>query len=197
MKKRHDIYLTGVGGQGIGLLSEVLIRAADHAGMAVKGVDTHGLAQRGGIVSSHVRIGIGAHAPLIPAHSADMVLGLERNEAYRGFVDFLRPGGTLVYYNTVWQPLAVRLGRDQQITEEIVDNECAARGVKIIKVFQPDLADIRMQNIALLAALAREGLIGGISREHYLKALGDLLDGAVLEKNVALFNAISGGPSYE
>ncbi|MCU0237509.1 MAG: 2-oxoacid:acceptor oxidoreductase family protein, partial [Acidobacteria bacterium] len=50
--ERFDIFVIGVGGQGIGLLSETLVRAADHAGMPVKGVDTHGLAQRGGIVAS-------------------------------------------------------------------------------------------------------------------------------------------------
>ena len=43
-----NAYLIGVGGQGIGMLSEILIRAADHAGHRVKAVDTHGLAQRGG-----------------------------------------------------------------------------------------------------------------------------------------------------
>ena len=52
-----NVYMTGVGGQGIGLLSEILLRAADHAGHTVKGVDTHGLAQRGGIVVSSLRFG--------------------------------------------------------------------------------------------------------------------------------------------
>ena len=56
-----NIYLIGVGGQGIGLLSEVLIRAADHAGFGVTGVDTHGLAQRGGIVVSQIKIGDTIH----------------------------------------------------------------------------------------------------------------------------------------
>ena len=52
-----NVFMIGVGGQGIGLLSEVLIRAADRAGHRVKGVDTHGLAQRGGPVISHLRLG--------------------------------------------------------------------------------------------------------------------------------------------
>ena len=55
--KSFNIYITGVGGQGIGLLSETLLRSADHAGLNVKAVDTHGLAQRGGIVISHLRFG--------------------------------------------------------------------------------------------------------------------------------------------
>lgn len=54
--KSYNVYMSGVGGQGIGLLSEVLLRAADYAGYRVKAVDTHGLAQRGGIVVSQVRM---------------------------------------------------------------------------------------------------------------------------------------------
>ncbi len=46
--KRFDIYMSGVGGREIGLLSEAVIRAADHAGLSVCGVDTHGLARKGG-----------------------------------------------------------------------------------------------------------------------------------------------------
>ena len=75
--KPFNIYLTGVGGQGIGLLIEILLRAADHAGFPVKGVDTHGLAQRGGIVVSQIRIGEEAHSPLIRQGEADLVVALE------------------------------------------------------------------------------------------------------------------------
>ena len=54
--KSLNIFMIGVGGQGIGLLSEVLLRAADYAALRVKAVDTHGLAQRGGVVVSHLRL---------------------------------------------------------------------------------------------------------------------------------------------
>jgi len=58
--------MIGVGGQGIGLLSEVLLRAVDYAGLRVKAVDTHGLAQRGGVVVSNLRMGDNVFSPLIP-----------------------------------------------------------------------------------------------------------------------------------
>ena len=60
-----NIYLCGVGGQGIGLLCEILLRAADHAGLVARAVDTHGLAQRGGTVISHIRLGEAVFSPLI------------------------------------------------------------------------------------------------------------------------------------
>ena len=110
-----DIYLTGVGGQGIGLISEILLRSADHAGFKVKAVDTHGLAQRGGIVVSQLRIGPNVHSPLIREGKADLVIALERHEALRAAQAFLKPGGTLVYYNVVWQPLDVRLNNANEI----------------------------------------------------------------------------------
>ena len=81
--KRFDIYMSGVGGQGIGLLSEVVIRAADHAGLPVCGVDTHGLAQRGGMVESFVRIGGEVTTPLVRRGAASLVMALERTEAMR------------------------------------------------------------------------------------------------------------------
>lgn len=55
--RSFSIFLIGVGGQGIGLLSEIIARAVDYSGQKVLGVDTHGLAQRGGVVSSHIKIG--------------------------------------------------------------------------------------------------------------------------------------------
>ena len=96
-----NIYLAGVGGQGIGLLSEIILRAGDHAGLTVKGVDTHGLAQRGGIVKSQIRIGRHVHSPLIPEGEADIVLALERHEALLAMNLALKNNGTLVYYNAV------------------------------------------------------------------------------------------------
>ncbi len=189
-KEKFDIYIIGVGGQGVGLLSETLIRAADHAGLAVRGVDTHGLAQRGGMVVSHVRFGPGAHSPLIMAGQADMVLALERHEALRGLNAYLKDGGTLVYYDTVWQPLNVRLKKDNAPQKEVIGKECRARGVREIVVFQAGLADPRMQNVAVLGQLCLQQLLPGVESGHVEAALNDLLAGPVLEKNLALFREI-------
>jgi indolepyruvate ferredoxin oxidoreductase beta subunit len=182
-----NIYLTGVGGQGIGLLSEVLLRGADHAGLRVKGVDTHGLAQRGGIVVSQLRFGENAHSALIMAGQADMVVALERHEAMRGMNGFLKNGGTLTYYNTVWQPLDVRLGEADEVSEEMIRRQCEAKGIKEVKVFKEDLEDARMQNIVVLAVIAKHNLIPGVRKEHYLQAMEDLMEGPMLEENTRLF----------
>jgi indolepyruvate ferredoxin oxidoreductase beta subunit len=185
---RFDIYLIGVGGQGIGLLSEIILRAADHAGLPVKGVDTHGLAQRGGIVQSQVRIGTGANSPLIRLGAADLVVALERHEALRGMNSALRNAGTLLYYNTVWQPLAVRLNRAAMVSEEMIQQECRRRGIREIQVFRKGLTDARLQNMVLLAHIDKLALIPKVETQHYHLAMADLMAGIMLEKNLAIFN---------
>jgi indolepyruvate ferredoxin oxidoreductase beta subunit len=187
---KFDIFVIGVGGQGIGLLSETLIRAVDHAGKMVKGVDTHGLAQRGGMVVSHVRIGAGAHSPLVMAGMAEMVVALEVHEALRGMNLYLRDNGTLVYYDTAWQPLNVRLKKEPVVEAAVIARECLARKIREVRVFQAGLEDPRMQNVAVLAEICRQKLIPGVDAGHVQAALNDLLAGPVLEKNLVLFNKI-------
>ncbi|MEJ2041523.1 MAG: 2-oxoacid:acceptor oxidoreductase family protein, partial [Desulfosarcinaceae bacterium] len=132
--KAYNIFMTGVGGQGIGLLSEVLIRAADHAGFTVKAVDTHGLAQRGGIVTSQLRIGSTVYTPLIPEQEADLVVALERHEALRGMNLMARENGTLIFYDTVWQPLDVRLGEAAETDNARIEERCRQRTVRLVRV---------------------------------------------------------------
>jgi len=186
-----NAYLTGVGGQGIGLLSEVLIRAADRAGLRVMSVDTHGLAQRGGVVISQIRIGEGVFSPLISSGTADLVLALERHEALRGMQAVLKDNGTLVYYDAVWQPLEVRLNRAPEVTRQTISDYCRSRGIREIRVFQADLADARMQNMVTLGVLSRHRIPPGIEPDHFEGALRDLLAGKLLEENLSLFRKAS------
>lgn len=187
-----NVFMIGVGGQGIGLFSEVLIRAADAAGLAVVGCDTHGLAQRGGTVVSHLRIGAGAHSPLVAEGAADLVLALERHEALRAMRSMLRDSGTLAWYDASWQPLEVRLGRAREVSRKDIEGEAARRGIASHRVHVRELEDPRMQNVAVLAEAARASLVPGLSSSHYRQAMGDLMAGTALETNVALFNSIAG-----
>lgn len=188
--KAFNIYLTGVGGQGIGLLSEIILRAADHAGLPVKGVDTHGLAQRGGVVVSQIRIGKGIYSPLIRPGDADLGVALERHEALRAALGQLRDGGTLIYYNAVWQPLGVRLGTDREVGEKDISELCESRGIREYRVFEDDLPDARMQNVALMARITTLNLIPGVNKDHYLRSMEDLMSGDKLDHNLALYHRL-------
>jgi indolepyruvate ferredoxin oxidoreductase beta subunit len=187
---KMDIYIIGVGGQGIGLLSEAIIRAADYAGLPIRGTDTHGLAQRGGTVSSCVRLGSQAHSSLIQEHCSDMVIALERNEALRGLNSHLKDGGTLIYYDIQWQPLQVRLGKEALVKPENISTECLRRSIQEYRIIPTALSNPKMQNIALLASIAKYNCIPHITLSHYEEALKDLLEGNKLEKNISLFHEL-------
>jgi len=189
-KDRLNIYIIGVGGQGIGLLSEVLIRAADYAGLNLRGVDTHGLAQRGGTVQSHLRLGEGIHSPLIQKNKADLVISLERTEALRGINNYLKQEGTIIYYNTSWQTLDVRLRNTKEVQAKDIIKAAQKKEAELIEVYKDDLKEIRMQNIVVLGEIAKRKIVPQIRRRDYLKAIDDLMEGEKLENNVSLFKAI-------
>lgn len=106
-----DILLAGVGGQGTVLAAKVLAQAAQSKGWQVRTAETIGMAQRGGNVTSHVRMGSNGEAvysPLITPGTADVVIALEPGEAARA-LPFLAPGGVLVTATTAIQPVTAAL----------------------------------------------------------------------------------------
>ena len=94
MKETCDVLIVGVGGQGVILASNVLGEACLAEGRPVKAAETHGMAQRGGSVECHVRIG-GEQGPLIPPGGADVIMAFDLLEALR-YRHYLAPKGALV-----------------------------------------------------------------------------------------------------
>jgi indolepyruvate ferredoxin oxidoreductase beta subunit len=91
---RQQVVLSGVGGQGILFLTRLLAEAAIAGGFPVLTSETHGMAQRGGVVVSHLKVG-GFDSPLVRTGRADLLLVLkEENVAFHR--EFLADGGTLV-----------------------------------------------------------------------------------------------------
>ena len=191
MKSQNEhinIHLCGVGGQGIGLLSETILRAYDHAGLEVRAVDTHGLAQRGGIVRSNLRVGKQVFSPLIEKGRADIVMALERTEALRGAMDYARSGGLVIYYDAYWQALPVRLGEHRDVESQDIEQYAHTKQLQVVRVYRDDLPDIRMQNMALLAEAVAQRLLPYLKTSHVKAALKYLLPMKVLQANQALFS---------
>jgi len=93
---KRDLILAGVGGQGLLALAAVIGEAARSAGLHVKQAEVHGMAQRGGVVQSHLRYSDQpVHSPLVSEGCADLVLALEPMEALR-YLPFLAPGGAVI-----------------------------------------------------------------------------------------------------
>ena len=94
MIEEFNILIGGVGGQGILLVSRILAAAAKESGLKVISGETHGLAQRMGSISVHLRFGAEVYGPLVPWGRADLILGLEPVETLR-HVEYLSKEGVL------------------------------------------------------------------------------------------------------
>lgn len=159
---RDDIILCGVGGQGTILASRLLSSAAMERGVPVKTAETIGMSQRGGSVTSHIRLGDGTSCPLIGKGRADAMIAFEPAEAARQ-LPFLRKGGTLVVSDRPVVPVSATVGgpaydlpaimaylREQVEDIVVVDTEAAAA----------ELGSAKCLNVVLLGAAARSGALG-------------------------------------
>lgn len=104
-----DVVVVGVGGQGVILISEIIGRAAMLAGLSVRGVETHGMAQRGGSVINHIRVGCDYSAMISPG-SADVLLAMEPAEALR-YAHYLSPEGVALVNTRQVLPVTVTTGQ--------------------------------------------------------------------------------------
>jgi indolepyruvate ferredoxin oxidoreductase beta subunit len=193
MRPRMNIYLAGVGGQGIGLLSEVLTRACLEAGYHTIGCDTLGIAQRGGAVTSHLRIGDPPlFGPLIPAGGAELVVALERLEAERAVRNMLRPGGHVFFCDAVHQPIAVRTGDAPYPPLDTLEHLVDRLKGHLHRVPADTAANPRLQNTALLARLVTDGAIEGLLAHHVVDTMKKAIPSAVFEQNRTAFEALLG-----
>lgn len=119
-----NVLLAGVGGQGTVLAAKVLAKAAHQSkGWQVRTAETIGMAQRGGSVTSHVRMGSDGEevlAPLVTKGTADVVIAFEPGEAARA-LPFLAPGGVLVTATSAIQPVTAALASAPYSGEAVVE----------------------------------------------------------------------------
>jgi len=94
MTGSYDVLIVGVGGQGTILASNILGEACLIEGKSIRGAETHGMAQRGGSVETHIRID-GNFGPLISPGTADLIISFDLLEALR-YSHFLKEGGTII-----------------------------------------------------------------------------------------------------
>ena len=128
-----DLLLTGVGGQGNILASDIIGEVAMAAGFDVKKTDTLGMAQRGGSVVSNVRIAKKVYSPLIKEGEVDFLLAFEKLEGIR-WANYLRPGGVAIINNHAVPPLSVNLGVEKYPTDGEVTQVLKQRSERIYLV---------------------------------------------------------------
>ncbi|HSR12974.1 MAG TPA: indolepyruvate oxidoreductase subunit beta [Thermodesulfobacteriota bacterium] len=152
--KVTNILLVGVGGQGIILASEIMGDVFMDAGYDVKKSEVHGMAQRGGSVSTHVRFGPKVFSPLISEGEADIFMAFEELEALR-YLSFLRPEPVILLNQQRLNPPSVSLGNEEY--PDNVSDTLSKRAKKFKGLSALELArkagDARAANVVLLGAL--------------------------------------------
>ena len=150
-----NILLVGVGGQGTILVSRILSEGLVMEGYDVKMSEIHGMAQRGGSVTTQIRYGDRVYSPSITPGEVDILVAFEKLEGAR-YVNQLRKGGILIINEEEMYPLPVLVGTEKYPTnllEEIkekVENTISVDARELAK----DLGEPKVQNIIMLGILA-------------------------------------------
>ena len=184
-----DILICGVGGQGTVLASRIIAAAAMDEGSPVHSAETIGMAQRGGSVTSHVRIGGEAYSPMIPFGGADMLLAFEPGEAVRN-LRYLRRGGIAVVNTSAVKPVTESLketGYDGSGMAAYLRQKCACIFVDAEEVCRP-FGSSKFFNIIMLGVAAGSGHLG-LKKETLLKQIEQYVPARFLDVNIKAFTA--------
>ena len=150
-----SILFAGVGGQGILRASDITCEVIMEAGFDVKKSEVHGMAQRGGCVTSHVRYGKKVYSPLAEAGSVQMLVSFEKMESLR-YLKFLRQNAAVIVNTEEIYPPAVNMGDAQYPFDSIDFLKNNYR--KVISFNAAELAqkagNIKTANVVLLGALS-------------------------------------------
>ncbi len=155
MNEQGNILFCGVGGQGILLASEVTAYSLLAAGMDVRKSEVHGMAQRGGSVTAHLRYGAKVYSPLISPGEADIVVAFEMLEAAR-YLPYMHADSTAIVNTHRIYPPAVATGK-MQYPENVLDEiKRKDINVKTLDAFEiaRSVGEIRAVNIVMVGMLS-------------------------------------------
>ena len=157
-----SILLVGVGGQGTILAGKILSQALLGGDYDVKMSEIHGMSQRGGSVSTHVRFGGKIESPVIEKGGADILVAFELMEALR-WLPYLSKSGSIIVNNFQINPTPVLIGKAEYPKGLINKLEEAATTVSFNAFDEAKaLGDPRAMNIVLLGTLVRKMGLGGL-----------------------------------
>ena len=190
MKQPLNFLLAGVGGQGTILASDILVQAGLAAGYQVKQAEVHGMSQRGGSVTSHVRWGPVVYSPLVSAGEVDVLLAFEKVEALRN-LNALRHDALAIINLEAIIPITVSSLGQQYPDDDFLRAAFAKVTAHAVYVDGPGIArrlgEPKVANSVLIGALSRlleeRALIGAELKEaDWL----EILAGRVPPRSVAL-----------
>jgi indolepyruvate ferredoxin oxidoreductase beta subunit len=197
MRDTRNFLLSGVGGQGTILASDVLVNVGLQAGYEAKQAEVHGMSQRGGSVTSFVRWGRAVHSPLVGAGEVDVLLAFEKLEALR-VLNQLRPGAIALINDRVIEPLSVIAGEQKYPADDAI-RAAFARVTPHAEFMDGEgiaaaLGNARVVNVALLGALSAlleqdSSLGAGLTADIWLTVLMERVPPRHVELNRKAFEA--------
>lgn len=173
--KTVNVSLVGVGGQGIILTADILAKTAAIAGMDVKKSEIHGMAQRGGSVSSQVRFGASVASPIIQEGTTDILVSFDKLEAVRT-AHLLAENGVALVNDMYLVPVTVSSGQQADVAD--LDAKVKAipnlKLVDAMKIATEDVGNARTMNMVLAGALST---LCPFTVEQWRQAMAEMLTG--------------------
>lgn len=181
-----NILLVGVGGQGIILASEILAEVALRSGLDAKKSEVHGMSQRGGVVSSHVRFGDRVHSPLVEEGAADVLCSFEILESLR-WLPFVGPAGN-VFSNTqkIVPPIAAS-GMAKYPDDPGAELLRLAPSATLVPAWEiaRELGNEKLVNSVMMGKLSS---MLALDVRHWLDAVAEFVPPKARDVNVEAFN---------
>ena len=186
-----NIIITGVGGQGNVVASQIVASAALDAGFQVYIGETFGASQRGGSVMSHVRIfRTGFCGPLIPEGECDLILGFEPLETFKILHKYGNEDTVVIMNDRPTYPVCVLSGREAYPELEDLKNAVMmlARNTYITQATQLaiEIGNVMATNIVMTGMAAGSGILP-VARNHFEKCIGRLFSGELYDLNIEAF----------
>ena len=179
-----NVLMTGVGGQGIILASDILSEVMMRAGKDVKKSEIHGMAQRGGSVMSHVRFSDRVYSPIIPKGECDILISFEELETAR-YLSYLNSSSKVIINRFRLSPPSVIAGKDTYpdilpLIENVTKNLRIVEG----SITAKEIGNPRGVNIILMGVLSK---LLEPSEKLWTETLNDMIAEKIRKINIEGF----------
>ncbi|MDO8524300.1 MAG: indolepyruvate oxidoreductase subunit beta [bacterium] len=188
MLKNFNIVITGVGGQGLITLLDVISRASFNKGFDVKTSELHGLSQRGGSVSVYIRFGKKVYSPMVPKAQANLILALEFQEALNG-LEFANKN-TVFIINNYQTPTLAESASFKQVEDNIKLATDKIFAVNFSEICAKELDNQVVVGMAMLGFAIEKGALT-LTKQEIIEAIKETMPEKFWELNLKALNLCS------
>ena len=185
MSEQGNILFCGVGGQGILLASEVTAYSLLAAGMDVRKSEVHGMAQRGGSVTAHLRFGSKVYSPLISPGEADIVVAFEMLEAVR-YLPYMHSNSKVIVNTHKIYPPAVATGKmsyPENVLAELAGHDIHTKELDAFEIASR-VGEVRAVNIVMMGVLSTYLTV---EEQVYVDVMHERIPERFLDVNIKAF----------